>query len=130
MHVELHIEQGPILEDEGITIGVVEGVQGISWTELTISGRSAHAGTTPMNMAGATPGSSPRRSRCSSVNWRLASAGAQVATVGRFEVRPDLVNGRNTAILTVDLRNTDDAVLRQPKPLWPDEVVRLLLQRA
>ena len=38
-YVELHIEQGPILEDEGITIGVVEGVQGISWTELTITGR-------------------------------------------------------------------------------------------
>ncbi len=49
-YVELHIEQGPILEDEGITIGVVEGVQGISWTELTISGRSAHAGTTPMRL--------------------------------------------------------------------------------
>ena len=50
-YVELHIEQGPILEDEGITIGVVEGVQGISWTELTIVGRSAHAGTTPMRDA-------------------------------------------------------------------------------
>ena len=49
-YVELHIEQGPILEDEGITIGVVEGVQGISWTELTITGRSAHAGTTPMRL--------------------------------------------------------------------------------
>ena len=47
-YVELHIEQGPILEDEGVTIGVVEGVQGISWTELTVAGRSAHAGTTPM----------------------------------------------------------------------------------
>ncbi len=48
--VELHIEQGPILEEEGIEIGVVEGVQGISWTELTITGQSAHAGTTPMRM--------------------------------------------------------------------------------
>ena len=49
-YVELHIEQGPILEDEGVTIGVVDGVQGISWTEVTITGRSAHAGTTPMRM--------------------------------------------------------------------------------
>ena len=47
-YVELHIEQGPVLEDAGVTIGVVEGVQGISWTEVTIEGRSAHAGTTPM----------------------------------------------------------------------------------
>ena len=45
-YVELHIEQGPILEDAGVTIGVVEGVQGISWTEVTVTGRSAHAGTT------------------------------------------------------------------------------------
>src|SRR5262245_12838021 len=63
-YVELHIEQGPILEDEGITIGVVEGVQGISWTELTITGRSSHAGTTPMRLrrdAGLRP---PARGRC------------------------------------------------------------------
>jgi beta-ureidopropionase / N-carbamoyl-L-amino-acid hydrolase len=46
--VEVHIEQGPVLEDEGTTIGVVEGVQGISWTELIITGQSCHAGTTPM----------------------------------------------------------------------------------
>ena len=46
--VELHIEQGPILEAEGVDIGVVEGVQGISWTEYLLSGQSAHAGTTPM----------------------------------------------------------------------------------
>ena len=49
-YVELHIEQGPVLEDEGITIGVVTGVQGISWTEVTITGQSAHAGTTPMHL--------------------------------------------------------------------------------
>ncbi|MBL8672868.1 MAG: hydantoinase/carbamoylase family amidase, partial [Alphaproteobacteria bacterium] len=42
--VELHIEQGPVLEREGVTIGAVESVQGISWTELTLSGQSAHAG--------------------------------------------------------------------------------------
>ena len=61
-YVELHIEQGPVLEAEGITIGAVTGVQGISWTELTITGQSNHAGTTPMDMrrdAGTTP--APRR---------------------------------------------------------------------
>ena len=47
---ELHIEQGPILEAEGIEIGVVESVQGISWTEYAITGQSAHAGTTPMRL--------------------------------------------------------------------------------
>jgi N-carbamoyl-L-amino-acid hydrolase len=48
--VELHIEQGPLLEAEGFTIGAVDGVQGISWQELTITGQSNHAGTTPMSL--------------------------------------------------------------------------------
>ena len=48
--LELHIEQGPVLEDEDIVIGVVTGVQGISWTEVVITGQSAHAGTTPMHL--------------------------------------------------------------------------------
>ena len=46
--IELHIEQGPVLEARDTTIGVVEGVQGISWQELTIVGQSNHAGTTRM----------------------------------------------------------------------------------
>ena len=49
-YVELHIEQGPVLEAEGVDIGVVEGVQGISWQEVTIEGQANHAGTTPMTM--------------------------------------------------------------------------------
>ena len=44
--IEAHIEQGPVLEAEGIDIGVVESVQGISWTEIEITGVSNHAGTT------------------------------------------------------------------------------------
>src|SRR6267154_6579919 len=45
--VELHIEQGPILDEEQVRIGVVESVQGISWTEYTVTGVSTHAGPTP-----------------------------------------------------------------------------------
>jgi N-carbamoyl-L-amino-acid hydrolase len=121
-YVELHIEQGPILEEEGITTGVVEGVQGISWTELTITGRAAHAGTTPMRLrrdAGYVGAAIATFAR------RLAAelGGAQVATVGRFEVRPDLVNVVPAgATLTVDLRNTDDAVLRRAEMALAAEV--------
>jgi N-carbamoyl-L-amino-acid hydrolase len=124
-YVELHIEQGPILEDEGVGIGVVEGVQGISWTELTISGRSAHAGTTPMRMrrdAGYVAAAITVFAR------RLATelGGAQVATVGRCELRPDLVNVvAASAVLTVDLRNTDDAVLQEAERRLAAEVARL-----
>jgi N-carbamoyl-L-amino-acid hydrolase len=110
-YVELHIEQGPILEDEGVTIGVVEGVQGISWTEVTTTGRSAHAGTTPMHL---------RRDPAfvaASITMFVREltaryGGSQVATVGRIELKPNLVNVvPSIATLTVDLRNTDDAVL-------------------
>ncbi len=49
-YLELHIEQGPVLEESGTTIGAVTGVQGISWTEFQFSGVSNHAGTTPMRL--------------------------------------------------------------------------------
>jgi N-carbamoyl-L-amino-acid hydrolase len=49
-HVELHIEQGPVLDAEGITIGAVENLQGISWHEVSIVGESNHAGTSPMRL--------------------------------------------------------------------------------
>jgi N-carbamoyl-L-amino-acid hydrolase len=110
-YVELHIEQGPILEDMGVTIGVVEGVQGISWTELTITGQSAHAGTTPMRL---------RRdplyvaSRIATAVRELAIefGGDQVATVGRMDIHPNLVNVIPASVtMTVDLRNTDEQVL-------------------
>ncbi len=124
-YVELHIEQGPVLEDAGVTIGVVEGVQGISWTELTIEGRSAHAGTTPMRLrrdAGYIAAEIAVFAR------RLAHelGGAQVATVGRFDVSPNLVNVvANRAVLTVDLRNPDDAVLQTAEARLVAEVERL-----
>jgi N-carbamoyl-L-amino-acid hydrolase len=110
--VELHIEQGPVLEQERVTIGAVERVQGISWQELVVRGQSNHAGTTPMAL----------RHDAGYVAARIATAardlahelgGDQVATVGALELGPNLVNVvAGTARLTVDLRNTDDAVLR------------------
>ena len=47
---ELHIEQGPILEAEGKVIGVVQGVQGMRWYEITVTGQDAHTGSTPMHL--------------------------------------------------------------------------------
>lgn len=111
-YVELHIEQGPVLERDGITIGAVEGVQGISWTEVNIVGVSNHAGTTPMSMrqdAGYAAASIVRSAR------KLAKdiGGDQVATVGYLTLTPNVVNvipGRSS--LVVDLRNTDPQRLR------------------
>ncbi|MBL8582935.1 MAG: hydantoinase/carbamoylase family amidase, partial [Rhizobiaceae bacterium] len=111
-YFELHIEQGPVLEDEGIEIGVVEGVQGISWTELTIAGRSAHAGTTPIRL---------RRDAGLAASRIAAGVGAfvrdiggdQVGTVGVLSLSPNLVNVvAESALMTVDLRNPDEVVLK------------------
>ncbi|MFM8529883.1 MAG: hydantoinase/carbamoylase family amidase, partial [Ilumatobacteraceae bacterium] len=111
--VELHIEQGPILEDEHVTIGAVTGVQGISWTEITVTGQSAHAGTTPMRLR-----RDPLVFAAQIVAEARATArrmgGTQVATVGRMEVFPDLVNVVPSRVtFTVDLRNTDETRLQQ-----------------
>ena len=111
-YVELHIEQGPVLEDEGITIGAVTGVQGISWTELTITGQSAHAGTTPMRLrhdAGYVAAAITAGVRAIACEM----GGTQVATVGRCEFQPNLVNViAAQATMTVDLRNTDEELLQ------------------
>lgn len=112
-YAELHIEQGPILEDEGITIGVVTGVQGISWTELIITGQSAHAGTTPMRLR-RDPGYVAAAITTGVRKVAVDMGGTQVATVGRCEFSPNLVNVvPATVTMTVDLRNTDEDLLRE-----------------
>ena len=110
--VELHIEQGPVLDKENIQIGIVEGVQGISWTELTLIGQSNHAGTTPMSLR-----RDPMRAAAEVLVAARSIAseigGSQVATVGSLHLHPNLVNVvPASATMTVDLRNTDEASLQ------------------
>lgn len=110
--LEIHVEQGPVLEREAIEIGAVTGVQGIFWSEFVVSGVSNHAGTTPMQL----------RHDAGIVATRIAAEARaiaddlgppQVATVGVIEFSPGLVNViPESAQLTVDLRNTDEAVLQ------------------
>jgi len=118
--VELHIEQGPVLEVEGVTIGAVDSVQGISWTEVNVVGQSNHAGTTPMSMR-KDPGYVA--AACAAFVRELADelGGAQVGTVGRIELQPNLVNVvAASASFTVDLRNTDEAVLQEAERRFGD----------
>lgn len=110
--VELHVEQGPVLEAEDVTIGAVDSVQGISWTEITVTGQSNHAGTTPLHMR-KDPGFVATACATFVRDLCLELGGAQVGTVGRVEFSPNLVNVvPASAQFTVDLRNTDDVVLR------------------
>ncbi len=111
--LELHIEQGPILDEEQVRIGVVESVQGISWTEYTVTGVSNHAGTTPMRLrrdAGWLAASVNLFAR--KLAWEMG--GDQVATIGALTLRPNLINVvPNRAVFAVDLRNTDEAKLKE-----------------
>ena len=111
--LELHVEQGPVLEVEGITVGAVESVQGISWTEVEVVGQSNHAGTTPMSLR-KDPGFVAAACAQFARELALDLGHPQVATVGRIELHPNLVNVvAAKATFTVDLRNTDEAVLKE-----------------
>jgi N-carbamoyl-L-amino-acid hydrolase len=109
-YVECHIEQGPILRAAGMDLGVVTGVQAISWQEVTIVGKSAHAGTTPMSLrrdAGLVAARLNLRMHEMAVGGRY---GEMRATMGAVDPVPGMINivpGRVRC--TVDLRNPDDA---------------------
>lgn len=114
---ELHIEQGPRLELENKTIGVVEAVQGISWTEITLNGDSIHAGTYPMSLrrdASYVQGCITRRVREIAEEIGIR----QVATVGRIDYHPGLINVVPQKVtMTVDMRNPDNDELELAEKL-------------
>ena len=110
--VELHIEQGPVLEQTNITIGAVTGVQGISWQEVTIEGQSNHAGTTPMNMRH-DPAYVAANIAVFLRDLSTRFGGHQVCTVGKIDLHPNLINVvPQRAVLTLDVRNTDEKLLQ------------------
>ncbi len=110
-YLELHIEQGPILEAEDALIGVVQDLQGISWQRITVQGSSNHAGTTPMHLR-------------HDAGWAAAaivnflrdlalSSGTTLATVGSLRLEPDAINViPRKAVFTVDLRDPDESRLK------------------
>jgi N-carbamoyl-L-amino-acid hydrolase len=112
-YVELHIEQGPVLDAEGVMIGAVGDLQGISWQEIAITGQSNHAGTTPMRLrhdagyCAAAIGTFLR-------DLARDMGEGQVCTMGKVDLHPNLINViAARAKVTVDLRNTDEARLQE-----------------
>jgi N-carbamoyl-L-amino-acid hydrolase len=109
-YLELHIEQGPLLEAHALQIGVVADLQGISWQQITINGVANHAGTTPLAMrhdAGWAAAEVITQVR------RMAQvSGSTLATVGAIQFRPNAINViPQTAVLTLDMRDPDDQKL-------------------
>jgi N-carbamoyl-L-amino-acid hydrolase len=111
-YLECHIEQGPILAGAGVDVGIVEGVQSISWQRLTIRGEAAHAGTTPIasrhdaGLAAASVVVEARR-MCDSGDF-----GQLRATVGNFDLGGGQTNViPHQATLTIDLRNPADDLM-------------------
>ncbi|KEC75716.1 UNVERIFIED_ORG: N-carbamoyl-L-amino-acid hydrolase [Rhizobium esperanzae] len=112
-YIELHIEQGPVLDREGIQIGAVENLQGISWQRVSISGDANHAGTTPISMRRDAGHAAALvitflRERARNSNTPT------VATVGCMTFEPNAINViPSRATFTVDLRDPDEERLRQ-----------------
>jgi N-carbamoyl-L-amino-acid hydrolase len=110
-YVEAHIEQGPLLEEMGVPIGVVTGIQGSRWFNVTLTGRSAHAGTTPLHL------------RADAMQDFIAVATALNAimqdpadvlrfTIGRIAVSPNTSNSvAGQVAFSIDLRHPDRAEL-------------------
>jgi beta-ureidopropionase / N-carbamoyl-L-amino-acid hydrolase len=110
-YLELHIEQGPILEAENIRIGVVESLQGISWQQITVQGNANHAGTTPTHLR-------------HDAGWVAAAVatflrelavetGTTLATIGMLRLEPNVINViPRKAVFSVDLRDPDEQRLQ------------------
>jgi N-carbamoyl-L-amino-acid hydrolase len=117
--VELHIEQGPVLELAGVTIGVVSGIVGVDRSTVTFTGRRDHAGTMPMGER--------HDAVCAAAEGILAAEalagdGGGVATTGRLEVAPGSVNVvPDLARLSLEVRSVDEA--------WLDDRRRRIVER-
>jgi N-carbamoyl-L-amino-acid hydrolase len=112
-YVELHIEQGATLQESKIDIGVVEGIVGISWWDVTVDGFANHAGTTPMNKR--------RDALLSAAEFALAVnkvattiPGRQVATIGVIHAEPgapNVIPGK--VVMTLEIRDLDSAKIQE-----------------
>lgn len=109
--IEIHIEQGSILEERKIDIGIVQSVQAIHWLKLTLIGKSAHAGTTPIH---ARNDAFYALSKLSCFARELCyKIKDQLITIGTIEVKPNVINVvPEEVVVTLDMRNLSDDKLK------------------
>lgn len=121
-YLELHIEQGPILDYKALDIGIVTGIQGMNWLEVTVTGESDHAGPTPMSMR--------KDALTMSVDMIQAMTAIVVEenkeatiTVGRMEVLPNSINSiPGEVTFSIDIRHSNHAVKEQLTTLIVEKI--------
>jgi N-carbamoyl-L-amino-acid hydrolase len=112
-YVELHIEQGPVLDRKGVSIGIVDAITGLFKWEITLSGAANHAGTTPMNMR--TDAFQGLAEFAGEIDRVLEEYGSprSTATIGRVELIPGAANViPGQVIFSLDVRDADEATLQ------------------
>jgi N-carbamoyl-L-amino-acid hydrolase len=126
-YLELHIEQGPVLEEARQPVGVVEGIVAISWSRVTLHGVQAHAGPTPMD----------RRKDAlvaaaeiiGEVRKLAGEIGGGVTTIGSLDVRPNITNAIPGEVrFSIDVRHPEDAAIDRALPRI-DEIVKTACAR-
>lgn len=127
-YLELHIEQGKVLENEGLPVGVVTAIAGPLWLQVTVQGEAGHAGTTPMRL---------RRDPLAAAAHMMAFVEAEarrrdnvVATVGKIKVLPGGVNViPHTVIFTIDLRAIEEKVRDTVEDVIRREMMAIAAER-
>ena len=126
-YLELHIEQGPVLEAAGLPVGVVDGIVGITWSEVVIEGHADHAGPSPMHLRRDALAAAAKV--VSAVEEIAREAGA-VGTVGRIAAEPNVINtipGR--VVLSVDFRHHEPEALEALVDELRERIVDLVADR-
>jgi allantoate deiminase len=127
-YVELHIEQGRILENEGLPVGLVTGIAGPVWIRFTLEGEAGHAGTTPMKLR--RDALAAAAAVVGSVETEAARTGTTVGTVGQLDLSPGGINiipGRVS--FSLDLRDIDQRVRDGVEARISDEAGRICKER-
>jgi len=128
-YAELHIEQGPVLEAEGLPVGVVTAINGFSRLRATLKGVAGHAGTVPMNLR---RDALAAAAECVLAVERVARANPElVGTVGRIEAKPGAINViPGEVAFTIDVRAPQDALRKQAVAAIRSQVEQLAKARS
>jgi N-carbamoyl-L-amino-acid hydrolase len=125
--LELHIEQGPILEEQKISVGAVEGVQGMNWLEVIVSGDPGHAGTVPLNHRKDALMSAAKMALAIQHIAKETDEFAKV-TIGRMQLKPGSTNCiPHEVVFSIDIRHPNDDIRERVVELVRERISTIAL---